>query len=200
MSNLDLNPYAAPFASLVPEPATSDGGVWRDADLLVVRKGCVLPDRCVKCNEPADGIRKTLTLYWHNPWIYILLLQILIYIIVSLIVRQSVVLPAGICRRHLVRRRWAILLAWMLFFGGLGVTILGGCFMDNRQRQEFGMPVLLIGCAMIVGSAIYAVIATRLLWAKRIDPYFAWIKGACPDYLAELPDLPLPSNSPYPPR
>ena len=87
-----------------------------------------------------------------------------------------------------------------LFFGGLGVTILGGCFMDNRLRQEFGMPVLLIGCAMIVGSAVYAVIATRLLWAKRIDPYFAWIKGACPDYLAELPDLPLPSNSPYPPR
>jgi hypothetical protein len=36
--------------------------------------------------------------------------------------------------------------------------------------------------------------------AKRIDPYFAWIKGACPEYLAELPELPPPSYSPYPPR
>jgi hypothetical protein len=200
MNDPNLNPYAAPVASLVPEYA-GDNGVWRDADLLVVRKGSSLPDRCIKCNAQAGGLRKQLTLYWHSPWLYTLvILQLLIYIVVSLIVRQKIVLPTGICRRHLARRRWAIFLAWLLFFGGLGATILGGCLMDNRQRQAFGLTVLWGGAIVMVGGVIYGVVASRLLWAKRIDPYFAWLKGACPEYLAELPDVPPPGSPTLPPR
>jgi len=198
MSDADLNPYAAPFASLVPEPATSDGGVWRDADLLVVRKGSVLPARCVKCNEAAERWKKQ-TLYWHHPGLYVLLLSPLIYLIVVLIVRQSIALPIGVCRRHLARRRRVIFVAWLLVFGGLGTMILTGSLV-GAARRDFALPVLLSGIAMMIVGAFYGVLGARLLWPKRIDPYFAWINGASPEYLAELPEVPPPSIPTFLPR
>jgi hypothetical protein len=73
----DINPYAAPrhdlpLNALADEPA---GSVWRDGELLVMRKGAVLPDRCVKCNAPAEGGRLRYVQLWHDP-IYFLLLPL----------------------------------------------------------------------------------------------------------------------------
>jgi hypothetical protein len=53
----EFNAYAPPkFAE------SDEGGLlehanaaWRDGKLLMVRKGAILPDRCLKCNEPAEG-------------------------------------------------------------------------------------------------------------------------------------------------
>lgn len=55
----DINPYAAPQHGIVVNPPAVDpsGGVWRDGKLLVMHKKAVLPDRCVKCNQPAGGRR-----------------------------------------------------------------------------------------------------------------------------------------------
>ncbi|HEX3999211.1 MAG TPA: hypothetical protein VHX65_11725 [Pirellulales bacterium] len=200
MSEENLNPYAAPVASLVPETESGPfaDGVWREANLLVVRKGSLLPDRCVKCNEPMAGRRKRQTHYWHSPWLYILIISPIIFIIVSMIVRQSVVLQTGVCRRHRAQRNRILLVAWLLFFGGIGAIIYGACLLDDRQTQDFGWPTILAGCGLIIGGAIYGVICSRLLWPKRIDPYFAWMNGASSVYLAELPELP-PPPPPIPP-
>ena len=44
--------------------STSEG-IWRSGNLLVMRKGAQLPDRCVKTNQPAYGKRLKLLLQWH---------------------------------------------------------------------------------------------------------------------------------------
>lgn len=198
MADENFNPYSPPLASLVPEPADSSGGVWRDGNLLVVRKGCMLPGRCVKCNQPAVERRKRQRLYWHSPWLYLILvftLNLLIYMIVALIVQRSIIVQTGVCERHRRRRRQVISIAWLMFVGSVIAIGVGGSLMDNRTN--LGLPILLVGCGLLAGAPIYGFSASRLLWAKRIDTYFAWLKGACPEYLAELPELPPLSLGPY---
>ncbi len=52
----EFNPHAAPETEISLGPrAPDDVGAWRDGPLLVMIKGAELPDRCLKCNQPADG-------------------------------------------------------------------------------------------------------------------------------------------------
>jgi hypothetical protein len=53
------NPFEPPkavqtFGEMAP---TGEGDAWRNGPLLVLRRGGQLPDRCVKCNAPAEGGR-----------------------------------------------------------------------------------------------------------------------------------------------
>src|SRR6266446_5069294 len=73
MSSAHSNPYQAPQAVLTPQ-IVPGGDVWQDRGLLVIRKGAVLPDRCVKCNAPAEGYRLKRNLAWHQPAIYLTIL------------------------------------------------------------------------------------------------------------------------------
>jgi hypothetical protein len=41
---------------------------------LVMAKGLVAPDRCVKCNAPGDGRRVVKMMYRHHPALFILIL------------------------------------------------------------------------------------------------------------------------------
>lgn len=80
MSNIDersdlrsvsVNPYAA--RSHV-ESSCAAGGVWRYGNMLVVQSGAVLPDRCIRCNAPAEGLRLRRQFYADAGALYLLLL------------------------------------------------------------------------------------------------------------------------------
>jgi hypothetical protein len=89
-------PTAHPFANPVltyatPAPLLTGGpapdSAWRDGKTLVVRKGVILPDRCIKCNAPAEGAFQKQNLSWHSPVLYLLLLAGLVpYAIAVMIV------------------------------------------------------------------------------------------------------------------
>jgi hypothetical protein len=65
----DVNSYAAPLTSGVPdaEIVQATGGTWREGKTLVMWKEAVLPDRCIRCNAPANGRRLIRKLNWHEP-------------------------------------------------------------------------------------------------------------------------------------
>src|SRR5438105_983048 len=108
---------AAPPASLM---------LWRSGRVLVMGQGASLPDRCVKCNAPAHGQRLVRKLYWHSPFLYLLILaSILIYAIVALIVRKRARVEIGICDSARFQRRLEIALGWLLGLGGLVLFIVG---------------------------------------------------------------------------
>src|SRR5882762_3300178 len=68
---------------VLPPPPTI-GGIWRDSSTLVMTKDASLPDRCVKCNAPANGLRLKRRLAWHSPVLYLLIvLAVLIYVILA---------------------------------------------------------------------------------------------------------------------
>ena len=92
-----INPYEPPKARLEGAVRMDGGDCWRDGRQLVVRPGCTLPDRCIKCNEPAEHPLQSRRFYWHHPALYLLVLvDLLIYLVVAVIVvRRSTRRLAG---------------------------------------------------------------------------------------------------------
>lgn len=163
-------------------------GVWRDGKRLVMSHDAQLPFVCIKTNLPADNwLRRKL--YWHNPWIYLLLLvSIWVYVIVALIVRQKADIQVGLCRAQTVRRRWVIAWAWIAFL--LGIVLAIGGIANSQPPNNNGWIISLAGLIVLLGGAILGVVLARIVAPIRITKEYVWIKGAHPDYLASLPAFP----------
>ena len=191
----EFNPYAAPVTDLSTPRAPDETGVWRDGVLLVMSKGAELPDRCLKCNEPANGWSLKRNLSWHPQWYYLLfLISPILYIIVALIVRKTAKTRIPLCPRHRGRRRRIIALAWTLSLVGPLVLFAGAVGSDSVKGfagETASSAVLMIsifgGLAMFLAGLILAVIASQVVVPQKIDKRFVWLKKVSPDLLASLP-------------
>ena len=155
--------------------------VWRQGPTLVMHRDAELPDRCVKCNTPANGVKLRRNLYWHHPGLYLLiLLNLLIYLIVALIVRKRAKISLGLCEKHRSNRVWAISSAWILVLLGVGLLV-GGIVNVNGW-------LILTGVILLLGGAIYGAVRGRIVTPRRIDKERVWLNGVCAEYLDSLPD------------
>jgi len=180
----DFNPYTAPQSDILAIPKHLDDRewLWQDGSRLVIRKGAELPDRCLKCNLPAEGYRLKRTLSWHRPgWFLLVLISPIIYIIVALCVRWTAKVSAPFCPRHRSMRRRAIALGWLGSLAGIGLVILGASSPDYAI-------VIVVGVCLFLGSLIFGVIASQLVVPKKIDENFVWLKKVSPVFLATVPD------------
>lgn len=165
----------------MPVMPQATGGAWRDGNALVMHKQGDLPDRCVRCNAPANGIRLKRDLSWHHPAIYLIILAgLLIYVIVALIVRKTAKIEVGICKRHRSRRRIGIAVAWLMALLGIATFFL--------TTEQHAWPVI-VGLLLILLSLIVGMIASRVVTPKKIDDSYVWLTGVHPDYLAQLPPV-----------
>ena len=170
------------FVQRMMEGAEPAGGmVWRDGKQLVMRPESPLPDRCVKCNVPADGQRLKRTLYWHPPAYYLLILiNLLVYAVVAIIVRKKAVIHVGLCASHRSQRTWFIIASWVSCLAGIAM-IIGGIGGGND-----GMTV--VGFLALLGGAIVGAVKAPVVSAGRIDKDFVRVKGAGREYLDALPE------------
>jgi hypothetical protein len=185
----DVNPYAAPLGEsvLTPELIQPSGGIWRDGNRLVMYKGATLPDRCVHCNSPAEGRRLLRRLYWHSPWIYLLILaSVWIYIIVALIVRQKAVVSIGLCNQHYRRRMRSILVWWLITLACVALFSVGVAATPRNQAPW----AILAAVVIFVGNLFFAVAITRPVAPTKIDEQYVWLKKIHPDFLAAFPAVP----------
>jgi hypothetical protein len=149
--------------------------------ILVMHKQGVLPDRCVKCNAPANGLRLKRKLSWHHPALYLVILAgLLFYVIIALIVRKTAKIEIGICERHRSRRRMGIAIAWLMVPLGFA-----SFFLANQHRV---WPIF-AGFALLLLSLIVGVVVSNIVSPKKIDDYYVWLKKVHPDFLAELPPV-----------
>jgi hypothetical protein len=154
--------------------------LWRSGKVMVFTVGAELPDRCVKCNAPANGRRLKRTLYYHHPAVYLLLLcNLLIFVIVALLVRKRAELRIGLCDRHLALRKRNLLISWGLALAGL-IMIVAAVAYDTLWPG-------LTGGAVVLGSAFYGLLTTQMVSAQRIENDRAWVRGVCREYLDLLP-------------
>ena len=163
-------PYAAAYAQ----------GFWRDGSTLVMYKHLPMPDRCIKCNAPANGIRLRRKLSWHPPAYFLLVfIGVLLYAIVAMIASKRATIDVGLCEEHYNKRRTGILVSWLMFALSIGsfvlATILGGEF------------VAFLGGIFLLASIICAIVMTRVVVPKKIDDQFAWLRGVSDEYLNQLP-------------
>jgi hypothetical protein len=182
------NPYAPSSASLRAGSAqrTSSGevSVWRDHKTLVMLHESDLPDRCVKCNEPAAPPSKPRRVYWHHWAVYlVLLLNLLIYAIVALIVRKKAVVAPGLCARHKTRRAVALAIGWIGVAGSFAMMFAG---LAQSINPAFGI----VGLILLLVALLELVIVGRIVYATRIDAAYVYLKGCKPIFLDSLPQFP----------
>jgi hypothetical protein len=180
------NPYAAPKAR-VSASATPIGGdsAWREDNQIVMLPGALLPQRCVKCNEPADEPTKTRKVYYHHPALYLLVFGwAIIYIIVALIVRKTAEINPGLCAEHKKQRALWMAISW---FGALGSLFLLP-MLAAALSIDFG-PWMLLCIGLFLGFAITGIVKARILYPKKIDDHYARLKGAGENFLASLPQF-----------
>lgn len=177
-----FNPYEAPKAPLyvAPTRVVLDGDCWREGSVLVVRAECKLPSRCIKCNAPALEPVKHRRYYWHTPaWYLLILLNLLIYAVVAATVRKHTRVGAGLCERHLRRRRIGLGIAWASVPVGMALMFAG-------VDMERGW-VILAGALIMLGLLIGGLGMARILTPSHIGPVYARFKGCGSEFLATLP-------------
>lgn len=180
----EFNPYAAPEAGIVGRHAVRPeaGEMWCDGKILVTRKGAEFPDRCVKCDQSAEGYRLKRSLSWHpSGWYLLVLVSPILYIIVALCVRWTAKAAIPLCPTHRAKRRNAMLSGWI---GALLGVVL---FVVGLTDQNLGV-LILVGFLLIIFSAIFGLLRAQTVTPTRIDKFFVWLKGASPEFLAPLPD------------
>ncbi|MCO6456561.1 MAG: hypothetical protein J5I93_14785 [Pirellulaceae bacterium] len=185
------NPYAPPQVEkpFLGQPGASHAGLWRDGRLLVMHRQAELPDRCVKSNEPAHGRRLKRNLSWHHPAVYLALLaNILIYAILATVLGKRATIQIGLTQQWIVRRRWRMLIAWLLVLLCSGLFV-AGIMLSDSLRENAVWPIVLGGVG-VIAAAVYGVIACRLVHPKKMSDEYIWLQGVHPDFLAALPPWP----------
>lgn len=180
------NPFATPKTeSYTPNvDAGGGGGVWRLEKTLVFRRAAVLPDRCLKCNQPATTRLKR-TLQWHSPgWYLLLLFNLVIYLVAAMIVRKTAGVELPLCDAHNQRRKTGMIIMLVSVVIGIG-GCTAGMSADQPAAAVISMLALLVG--VVVG-----IVQANLLTPTKIDETYVHAKGAAPEFLASLPPFPGP--------
>jgi hypothetical protein len=180
------NPHAPhkPEVFLEVDEEEEPTNAWRDGKVLMVRKGAALPDRCLKCNAPADGYRFTRNLTWLHPnWVIVFLLSPIIYVIIYLILCARGKVSVGVCPEHRKKRTRAILWGWLIALAGVGSFFAAGALPENL------VPVAIIGgFVLLFAGLIIGAVKSRILVTKQIDKHFIYLTKVSPDYLATWPE------------
>jgi len=185
-----VNPYAAPqsagyFGAQASGPLPPFAGLWRQGNLLVMHKLAPLPDICLKSNQPATRRLKR-SLAWHHPAVFLaLIVNIFVYAVIALITQKKATIHMPLSEEWFAIRRRRILFAWGLALASIALFVAGIVF---SGPQGEGASLALSGLAffLFLGSLIYGLIASRMVWPKRITDEYIWLKGVHPDYLNRL--------------
>ena len=167
----------------VPLNRASDqgwGSVWRKNSVLVMTRHSLLPDRCVKCNEPAERKLKR-KLSWHHPALYFLILGgALFYILLAVFLRKTAIVEVGLCENHSAIRRRDIIITWVL-----GLFSVFSFFLASQLAD---LTFVGIGSVLVLITGIYGAVRIPVVSPTKIDDNFVWLKGFGTSYLAELPE------------
>jgi MFS family permease len=164
----------------VMPPPPSTGGAWRDKSTLVMTKDASLPDRCVKCNAPANGLRLKRKLAWHHPVLYLLVFgAALLYVIIAAVLSKRATVYLGMCAEHFQGRRKRIAIGWLL----LVAAIVG---VPAAIAYDYPM-VALLAVAVFLFSLVWLIVVARVVTVKKIDDRLVWLKGINSNYLSQLP-------------
>jgi hypothetical protein len=122
--------------------------------------------------------------------VYILVLvQIIIYVVVAMAMRQYATVHMGLCPIHRAKRKNAVIVTTLLVLVFVLSLVGGIAVMINVKRGEgIGMMCILGAIIALIGAAI-AGNWTRPLSPKKIEGNYAWYSGAGEAFLQQLPPV-----------
>jgi hypothetical protein len=155
----------------------------RGADLIVA-SDAESPERCVKCNAPAQWSWSK-TLYWHHPALYLLILAgVFVYALLALVIRKSGRVTLFLCPEHVAKRRRGLLVGWTVFLSSIGLWCLAGAI--GRSNGDAAGLLTIGGVLAFLGGVIWIGAASRVVTPKRIADGLLTLKGAGRPFLASL--------------
>jgi hypothetical protein len=184
----DTNNFAAPTVEPLAhlELLPGETGYWQDGKLLVMTRETELPDRCIRCNLPADGYKLERRLSWHPGLVYALLfISPLVYFVVALIVRKRATIHVGLCERHRKRRKRAIATGWIASLAGF--ALIFGAFVVADVNEGAAALVFLSGVFAIIFGLLYGMFRAQTCSAKKIDKLLVRVAQIDRSYLESLP-------------
>jgi hypothetical protein len=114
---------------------------------------------------------------------------VLPFAVIAIVLQKKATVHVPLCELHLQKRKRSILIAWCLSLGGLALAIVGPMYVEPALMIPLGILVFIIGVAL-------GVIAANPLKPRKIDPPYAYLKGACELFLTQLPDVRQPAALP----
>lgn len=180
------NPYANVPAYGLPQPLVGyapEVPIWNNGSQLVCARAVSLPHFCVKCDAPGTH-RLTKKLYWNPPWVVLMLLiNVIVYLVVALATRKTVVMEFSLCERHANLRRNILIGGWLSLALCPAAWILAGM---NSSVELFWVGTLFLlgalGC--LIGQRYTMPVPTKM------DDRFGWFKGVCDAFRSRLPFYP----------
>ena len=179
--------YATPNAL-----AHDRGLIGFDGVALVMAKNLVAPDRCVKCNAPAQGYQLLRRVHWHHPALYLLLFKLPLYLLVALMVRKTAKVSVGLCPVHRSARRRDMVIASMLCLVG-PVILFGSAIFGAQAGGREGESVMTLGMmgglVMFMLGLLVSIKKVPVVAARRIDDHYVYLAGAGRPFLDSLPRM-----------
>jgi hypothetical protein len=152
--------------------------VRRDGALLVMAQDDVLPDRCLKCNQPSTQLLKCKA-EW-APW-YIEMFAAfagLLPFILYFFMRERAIVYLPFCDWHIKRRRLGL---------GIGGGLLGlGLFLGIVVAVSQDYLLGLYGIVSAIAGAFVLIVFATTVKTKRIQQPYVWLEGVHKDFLNSL--------------
>lgn len=195
--SIDASPVNAgeegvPLGYASPMPLAQAGDVLRggeEGELLVVRDGATLPERCVLCGRAPRAKPVLLHFSWDASF------RLTRRSKLQLGLRGSV--WAFLCAVH--RGQWVV--GRVAGFAGVAVGFLlivaGGALAAVSEASTVplytpvGIELMIAGFAVLNVALFYFAIRTRTLSCKRIEGGYLYLDGAAEEFLRELPRAPV---------
>ncbi len=169
-----------------PNIQASPSNTQAKGSLFVVPPGGSLPNRCVKCGAAPNEPWLDLTFFWHHPALYLLLINPLIYLIVSLVVGKKVTLAVPLCAAHKQIRKKRLWTGWLLLIACIPLPAAMAAYIGNDAASTLAV---WLGIALFL-CGIGLLLAARPLRATHIGQASAEFSGACPDVLDAMEQAP----------
>ena len=185
----DQNPYQSPMtpeAHGVTNKAAPSGGIWREGNVLVMHKNAVLPDICLKSNQPANQ-RIKLNYSWHNPIIALtILIGVLIYVILAIVLSKKAAIDIPLTSQWVKKRRLRIVMTWLLSFACLSCIFLGIAVL-SYESETIGALLMLSSLVLFFVAIIFGSAMATLFKPTKITDTHVWLKGVNREFLNTLP-------------
>src|SRR5262245_36268616 len=146
-----------------------------------------LPAVCMVCGQRAERFTGK-TMYWHPPWVFVLLLLgLLPFIIAALLTQQRLRLKAPLCANHLNHWQARSLAIWLSLLGFVVVGI-GGSFIllqmqpPGRRDEDAIMGFVCIGglVLLVIWLVLVAVLQSTAVRPKEIGDRYIISTGVAP--------------------
>jgi hypothetical protein len=158
--------------------------------------GAATPERCVKCNAPAEGfwLTRKFSPQANSPGAGgggLVALVALVFLINELSKRKSLTVRLAVCPGCRAKRRRATAMAAVLAVGALVIVGLAMTMLMDQGRRVAPNQVVVIGQLVtglvgFFGALIWLGAAVQVLQYHKMDDQNVWLKGAGKAFLTSL--------------